>query len=423
MTWNAPTPAPPPGPGRAGDPGRARRPAHGTAPSGRRRVAVLIGFAVAVVAAVGLVATSPWSADTAERADTTVWETITSDFAADGRLTAQAALESFAYVYGVDLPDVRVPAGIDGGDRPTSASGVVRWVRGRWQELTAAQRDAVERTLADHPADVVTDVDLIAPATTTADAAPAGTTAAPAAPLAALRANFTGAGWRRAPQLGEDDACAGSASAIAHAVCSDVVGDIARIGPLLGMRTIHVGDTCALNPVCQRAVLRKVTIRLSDVERENVFALTQPVQNMLTYSPCNITVYASAWAGVDPAAVPTSALHEILTHEVVHCYQNVIFENITVADAMPPWITEGSALWLASDETHIEESMVASQWRKGWLGRPSYPLLERTYDAFGWYSLLDQQPLGPVEPDGQRLACGRRQPVVAVRAVHPDPRR
>ncbi|MEO5901077.1 MAG: hypothetical protein ABIR68_13265, partial [Ilumatobacteraceae bacterium] len=123
---------------------------------------------------------------------------------------------------------------------------------------------------------------------------------------------------------------------------------------------------------------------------ENTFALTQPVQNNLTYSPCNITVYSSAWSGVDPAAVPTSALHEILTHEVVHCYQNVVFANNATAEAMPPWITEGSALWLASDDTHIEETMVASQWRKGWLGRPTFPLLERTYDAFGWFALLDQ---------------------------------
>ncbi|MCU1504367.1 MAG: protease 1 precursor [Ilumatobacteraceae bacterium] len=397
MTWDAPTPAPPPPGGPAGVPSGAARVAHGGAPSGRRRLAVLTTFAVAVVAGVGLAATRPWSAGTTDGAGTTVWASITSDFAADGRLTAQAALEAFAYVYGVDLPGVRLPAGSDGNDRPTSASGVVRWVRGRWQELTAAQRDAVERTLADHPADVVTEVDLTLPATpttavtATAGTAPASTTTTSiTAPASGLRTNHIGGGWRQAPQFSEDDACGGGASPIAHAVCSDVVADIARIGPRLGMRTIHVGDTCALNPICQRAVLRKVTIRLSDDAPDNTFALTQPFQDNLTYSPCNITVYSSAWSGVDPAAVPTSALHEILTHEVVHCYQNVIFANNATAEAMPPWITEGSALWLASDDTHIEETMVASQWRNGWLGRPTLPLLERTYDAFGWYSLLDQ---------------------------------
>ncbi len=400
MTWDAPSPASPP----AGDPsGAPHVPQRAAAPAGRRRIAVLITVAVVVAAGVGLAATRPWSGDSKDRTDTTVWENITSDFAADGRLTARAALEAFAYVYGVDLPGVRLPAGADGRDRPTSASGVVRWVRGRWPELSAAQRDAVEHTLADHPADVVTEVDLTAPPTDAAavgtapeSSTPASTTPASTTPVSTAASGLRSpshadVGWRQAARFSEDDACDRSASPIAHAVCSDVVADIARIGPRLGMRTIHVGDTCALNPLCQRAVLRKVTIRLSDeAPPDNVFALTQPIQNKLTYSPCNITVYSSAWAGVDPAAVATSALHEILTHEVVHCYQNVIFANLATAEAMPPWITEGSALWLASDDTHIEETMVASQWRRGWLGRPTYPLLQRTYDAFGWYSLLDQ---------------------------------
>ena len=56
---------------------------------------------------------------------------------------------------------------------------------------------------------------------------------------------------------------------------------------------------------------------------------------------------------------------------------------------MPAWITEGTALWLASDQTHIEETMVASQWRLGWLGRPGSSLFDRSYDAFGYYALLD----------------------------------
>ena len=108
MTWDAPSPASPP----AGDPsGAPHVPQRAAAPAGRRRIAVLITVAVVVAAGVGLAATRPWSGDSKDRTDTTVWENITSDFAADGRLTARAALEAFAYVYGVDLPDVRVPAG------------------------------------------------------------------------------------------------------------------------------------------------------------------------------------------------------------------------------------------------------------------------------------------------------------------------
>ena len=37
-------------------------------------------------------------------------------------------------------------------------------------------------------------------------------------------------------------------------------------------------------------------------------------------------------------------IHEILTHEVVHCYQNTIWSDMATAFRIPKWIKEGSAL-------------------------------------------------------------------------------
>ena len=50
---------------------------------------------------------------------------------------------------------------------------------------------------------------------------------------------------------------------------------------------------------------------------------------------------------------------------------------------------EGSAIWLAGNDTGIVEPMVPGLWRKYIMGKPENPLTLRTYDAYGWYALLD----------------------------------
>lgn len=324
----------------------------------RRRFA---GVAAVVVVAlvVGLLVTKPWSEESGDRSDSTIWQAITTGFADDGRLTKDAALEAFAYVYGVDIPGVQIPDGADAQDRPTSGTGVARWVVGRWDELTADQQAVIDHTLARRTDDVVMDIDL---------------------------ASEPPRHGRSRPAV--DDACARGASPIAVAVCDDVLADLARIGPRLGLRTISSESLCLANSVCERLAIPNVSIVLTDEDGGKVLALTQPVSNRFLTSPCNITVYHNAWSGVDPGSLGSSALHEILTHEVIHCYQNVIFGR-PGAGSMPPWMTEGTALWLASDDTHIEEPIMQSVWRIGWLGRPTFPLFQRTYDAYGYYALLD----------------------------------
>ena len=76
---------------------------------------------------------------------------------------------------------------------------------------------------------------------------------------------------------------------------------------------------------------------------------------------------------------------------------------------MPPWITEGTALWLAADDTKIEEPMIPSMWKNGYL-HPERPLTNRSYDAFGWYALFDHLRPGTLwSMLKSALACSRRK--------------
>ena len=53
------------------------------------------------------------------------------------------ALEAFSYLYRVPIPRVKVPAGRDDGDAPTSGSGALRW--GPEMDRVAVSRFWVDR--------------------------------------------------------------------------------------------------------------------------------------------------------------------------------------------------------------------------------------------------------------------------------------
>ncbi len=96
-----------------------------------------------------------------------------------------------------------------------------------------------------------------------------------------------------------------------------------------------------------------------------------------------------------------------LTHEVIHCYQYQVIDDVYLADMMPPWISEGSAIWLAGNDTGIVEPMVPGLWRKFIMGMPQNPLTLRTYDAYGWYALLDHlgRPMWSLVAEAWRAAA------------------
>ena len=287
----------------------------------------------------------------------TVWQQITSGITADA-VPKDVALEAFAYVTGTQIPGVSVPAGVDGGDQPTSASGVVRWVQSNWAELTPDQQAAVTSVIGTHQGDVVVHLDATQPA--------AGVRVLPAVAHIAPQAP------------GHVDA---PSSQLQTAMSHELVDDIQHIGPKLGISTIDTSFQ----------LFADVSLTFSDQQPGDSLFLTQAIENGVGhYSPCNVTAWRNAWSGesVDSLGNVSPRLHVLMTHEVIHCYQGAVFGDVATDLAMPPWITEGTAIWLAADDTKIAEPMIPSMWKVGYMNAEQ-PLTNRSYDAFGWYALFD----------------------------------
>ena len=169
---------------------------------------------------------------------------------------------------------------------------------------------------------------------------------------------------------------------------ADLTADLERLGPRLGLSTIETGGTIDTPPAPYIGLL---TLDISEEDGGNTLMQTWAVVNNVTghYSPCNFVVYRNAWQGEQVVGGRVSdRLHVLLTHEAVHCYQNTIIGNEPEALRMPAWIMEGSAAWLAGDDTRIEEPSLPSDWR-GWFNPSDTRLVDRSYDAVGYYALLD----------------------------------
>jgi hypothetical protein len=346
----------------------------------RRRLlaAAIVGLVAVLIA--GLLLVRPWDR-AAAATQPTAWQAITDGITGD-QVPLDTGLQAFAYLTGVDIPGVRVPVGAPGDDAPTSATGALRWVRSHWNELTPEQRAAVEGITRPRTGDLVLPV-----------------TGQDGEPLArADRLASVDAGPPDGPPLGRvtNDA----KSTVADAVRDDLFATITHIGQKLGLPVIREG-----------LFLKDVTLTLTEdsglrADGTYTFWLTQPVLEGDNYSPCNVTLYKNLWSK-ETAGQPLSAtVHVTLTHEVIHCYQYLVVDDVFVADLMPPWIMEGSAIWLAGNDTGIVEPMTPGLWTNFIMGKPQNALTSRTYDAYGWYALLDHlgRPMWDQIADAWRAA-------------------
>jgi hypothetical protein len=314
----------------------------------------------------------------------TVWQKISAGIT-DGNVPKDTALEAFAYVLKVDIPGVTVPSGVDGSDKPTSGTGVLSWVENVWDQLTPAQQAVIDKATATGPDDTVINLDATTGKYTTgggatATRAPAGglasgTTRAPAGGLAF--------GAIRLPIGAQAPAAGAPSQALVDAMTNDLAGDIVRIGNRLGIPPISFGSLLWTN----------VTLTLSQASGGNALFITHPEANQIHYSPCHIVAYKEAWGPESPTqnGGVSPRLHVLITHEVVHCYQNVVAGDVSTANGIPPWIGEGTAAYLAADDTKTVEDSLPSDWKDGWFGSPETPLTNRNYDAIGYYSMLAHQ--------------------------------
>jgi hypothetical protein len=304
---------------------------------------------------VGLLVLQAWvpgaGPKTAGTSRPTAWEKVT-DQIHDGVVPPEASLEAFSLLFDVKVPGVQAPDGPNPGDYPRSATGVLRWVDANRQKLTAEQRRLVERFTATSPADVV----LHPP---------------PAPPSRSAPAN----GGCASDTVRVD-------RVLQEALCAEVSGDLAHIAARLGLPVLGSDDSAQ----------NRVTITLSNDDGGQV--LLQTMKGTLpggAVSPCNIKLYRNLWSTEHPVDDGVShGLHVLLTDEVVHCYENSIWDQTGVADRIPSWISEGSAMYLADADAGPGPSN-AAVWKYHYLLFPQTSLTDRTYDAIGYFSLLQHE--------------------------------
>ena len=340
------------------------RPARAGRRIGRRAQLIGVLLVLVVVGALAFVGQGLLSGTPTSTTSKTVWQNITSGIRDTG-VPKDVALQAFAYLYKVTIPGVTVPSGTDGGDAPTSGSGAMRWVQAVWDQLTPDQQAVINRYQVPDPNDIAVPANPASPITSSASGA-----TKPEFQLTAAR-KATPAKVGAAPEAPAN---------IVAALEAELTADLAHIGPRLNMPVLTMGGILNTD----------VRLHVSDLDGGNTLFTTQP-KVMLNghYVPCDITAWSNVWQGqVSSSGQVSDALHVEMTHEVIHCYQNVVWGDLATGYAIPAWITEGTALYLAAVDTGIEEHMIAGKWKNDYF-TPETPLTNRAYDAFGYYALLD----------------------------------
>ncbi len=176
-------------------------------------------------------------------------------------------------------------------------------------------------------------------------------------------------------------------------VCADVVSDLAGIGARLGLPVLAPTSSRLTDPLA--IVFAPTNVNGKTLATTGYFngvkhhlSPGSPDEGFVK-EPCQITLYPLLYSGEHASLGGVSdRLHVLLSHEVVHCYQDEVFSEAEISQTVPAFITEGSATYLATSYAGYGEPGTASFWSEGWLGIPGRDLTARNYDAVGWYSLV-----------------------------------
>jgi hypothetical protein len=174
-------------------------------------------------------------------------------------------------------------------------------------------------------------------------------------------------------------------------VCADVVSDLAGIGARLGLPIIKPTNSRFTDPLA--IVFAPTDVGGSTLAVTGYFngvkhhlSPGSPDEGFVK-EPCQITLYPLLYSSEHASLGGVSdRLHVVLSHEVVHCYQDEVFTETEMT--LPAFIAEGSATYLATSYAGYGEPGTASFWSQGWLGIPGRDLTARKYDAVGWYWLV-----------------------------------
>jgi hypothetical protein len=289
-------------------------------------------LAIGLVLALLLGTTTACSTNGSARPSETMWQLIERSADAKGQVSAQTALQAFAYLFG-PLPGVNMPsAQPDPPGFKVSGSGPIRWVLNRWPELTDEQKLAVADALTPPKEDP--------------------------------------------PKLRSAPSPKDSANAVIGREVADLILDI---GIRLGGATISAPTFTLVDK--EEPGARAWTNVLADGEWIFPFTRDKFLPKGGPTKRCDMYFPPSIWQATT-SSVPAN-IRQSIVHELMHCFQGFSYSDASVYRAAGQWLNDGGAEWAGIDIAGVSDQPPPNNWT-GYLNARG-PLFARTYNAVGWW--------------------------------------
>jgi hypothetical protein len=265
--------------------------------------------------------------------DQTAWERVVTAMD-EGPVSLESALGAFVLAIG-PLPGVDAPPGERTPIR--SGTGALRWVLANWDDLSGAQRDAVDAYLD-----------------------------------------------------GGDDASAGAGPVVAAAaplyLAADEVDEVALLGLIEQMETkIAANLNRDLGVPIELVLAPQLTQGDAWMIADGRDAAGGHFGKL---AKCRIIVLKPGIpiaSQVDEQGLASDELTVTIAHEVFHCFEEAV-GTLNQSYQRPRWIVEGLAEWAGATLA----GGPPNTWWTLWLNEPARSLFTRAYDAIGFYAHLEE---------------------------------
>ena len=298
-------------------------------------------------------------ADPATAPETPLLDELLATRGEDGAMPLDGALTAFAAVYGA-LPGVEPSTLAAEGIEGTTAA---RWLAAHHDALTDEQRAAVDAAMS--PLDI--DGTPLAPSDAPAPAPDPSTSPMPST-------SSPGQGWRSAARPELDlfgpRGCFGGSFTFEDAPGAGKYRDIVRLA-LAEVRLL-------LGPLGI-----PVYTAFSDFEGVNADLNPWAPDCDEPAQACQIRLAPLALQMEDSALVKT------LAHELTHCYQARAL-GATAISTLPDWLIEGFPSFVGETVGVSIGNTTPNYWWDKWFSRHGVQLYGRTYDALGFYAVVEQ---------------------------------
>ncbi len=153
-------------------------------------------------------------------------------------------------------------------------------------------------------------------------------------------------------------------------------------------------------------------------KKEDVLAFVTAADLPPATSPyCNIFLTRLGRNQATPLKATT------ITHELVHCAQHTYYQSKADRSKAPKWASEGTADFIAGKVMlELGQAPVGLGWN-GWFLKSKLDLFKRSYDALGFFAMIDQANVDPWQRSRDVMAAspgGSAAAYAAARAGLPD---